>query len=175
MQTVEITCQLVTQTPSSVALAAAFAFRIEGAVHDILHPIPSPLFASGAAATFEAREWGGHGSAIDDRSRFIKAGVVSFTISDDALARLAHSSFAARLEIRYAGTAYFRGEVLLSRPARKIDVTMSVVYAYGDNPPMKDPAGWSLRIISDPNLALRNFDCDQYWEGDVELPITLEP
>ena len=29
----------------------------------------------------------------------------------------------------------------------------------------------SLRIRSDPLVALRNFDCDRYWVGEVTIPL----
>jgi len=30
---------------------------------------------------------------------------------------------------------------------------------------------WTLRIVPDPELALRNFDCDRYWKGEVTVPL----
>ncbi len=34
---------------------------------------------------------------------------------------------------------------------------------------------WSVRLVSDPLLALRIFDIDHYWEGDITLPLTVTP
>ncbi len=41
-------------------------------------------------------------------------------------------------------------------------------------PSSADRSQWQLRIIGDPELALRNFDCDRYWSGSVTLPIAWE-
>ena len=32
---------------------------------------------------------------------------------------------------------------------------------------------FKLCLIGDPYVALRNFDCDQYWEGEVTVPLTV--
>ncbi len=32
---------------------------------------------------------------------------------------------------------------------------------------------WTVRLRSDAETALLNFDCDEYWVGEVELPLTI--
>lgn len=32
---------------------------------------------------------------------------------------------------------------------------------------------FKLRIVGDPYVALRNFDCDWYWDGEVTVPLTV--
>jgi hypothetical protein len=32
---------------------------------------------------------------------------------------------------------------------------------------------WTVRLRSDPEIALRVLDCDRYWEGEVEIPIEI--
>ncbi len=35
------------------------------------------------------------------------------------------------------------------------------------------PGEWEVEIRSDPALALRNFDCDRYWDGNLTLPLPI--
>ena len=34
-------------------------------------------------------------------------------------------------------------------------------------------ATWTIRIRSNPEMALRNFESDRYWEGDITLPLQV--
>jgi hypothetical protein len=89
-------------------------------------------------------------------------------------------TFAERFEVwrdeaRIAtGSAWWQHRQRTQSPAGQWDDYNTIVLS-GDMESLGhiegDPARWTLRLLPDPVLALRNFNCDRYWADELTLPI----
>jgi hypothetical protein len=94
-----------------------------------------------------------------------------------ALARRPDTTFAARVDIMHdsivvaTASGWWRGTGRSVHPFEGMLDVEIVQDGYRDLP--LNDGQWSLRLRSDPELALRDFESTRYWAGDVTVPLRV--
>ncbi len=164
--------------------------RIGGAVGDIMTGVSLPDLDRSLATALDAR-FHRRGLHSDGEARLLLGMMVGRAGTGaqnsavfDVLATHPEVTFAALFEVIHAGRVvartrgWWRGRTSakgqlgvspMDGPAR---MRVSIEIEGLDEADVAD-GRWSLRVASDPEMALRDFDSSAYWLGDVVVPLRV--
>lgn len=154
-----------------------FPLQIGGTIDDVLKPVAGPELDAQLAQALKL--WlvplapGLRRAATTVTLLFDQAGVVGPSWREVTLG--------LRAELRFDGEPVVRAELFLPsqrrREAEQLPTSSQWFFdpaarglSLGDLPDFSDPR-WTLRLIGDGELALRDAEATHYWKGEIELPL----